>query len=232
MTFAFAAPLCLSLLVSPALRAPTTRIVPSVMQIGEDLYDKIEAKWRFLAGEAASQRISEAAAPLADEMVMQNQKDKVLFERDTRRWCLDRCLATGYCDVVEDLWDLSSEQVVKFCQACAGEDECVLDEETAYTYVGHLVNAASQPDVNVIFDAIDLDNDGVVTEAELKSHLRARGYADSAIDAIFARLDANQDGSISREELAAGFTGPQAASPMDKVDAAMPFKVPKGAKKL
>ena len=53
-------------------------------------------------------------------------RDKLLAERDTRKWCLDRCLATGYCEAVEDLWKLTTQQVVQFCEKCAGEDACEL----------------------------------------------------------------------------------------------------------
>ena len=55
---------------------------------------------------------------------MRAARDKMLAERDTRKWCLDRCLATGYCEAVEDLWKLTTQQVVQFCEKCAGEDAC------------------------------------------------------------------------------------------------------------
>ena len=35
------------------------------------------------------------------------KKDLHLATTDTRAWCADRCLATGHCDVVEDLWEMS-----------------------------------------------------------------------------------------------------------------------------
>ena len=73
---------------------------------------------------------------------MQLAKDTKLAERDTRRWCLDRCLSTGYCDAVEDLWDMTSAQVMKFCESCAAEDECQLDYDKADEYINHLSRAA------------------------------------------------------------------------------------------
>ena len=44
---------------------------------------------------------------------------------NVRGWCADRCLATGYCDAVEDLLDLTTEQVKQFCNECS-TDECEL----------------------------------------------------------------------------------------------------------
>ena len=59
------------------------------------------------------------------------QRDLNLAQKDARRWCLDRCLATGYCDAVEDLWDMSTQQVQQFCQKCANLEGCELDYELA-----------------------------------------------------------------------------------------------------
>jgi hypothetical protein len=40
--------------------------------------------------------------------------------------CADRCLATGYCDVLEDIYEMTTAQVMKFCEHCTGNDECEL----------------------------------------------------------------------------------------------------------
>ena len=77
---------------------------------------------------------------------MELQKDMRLAERDTRKWCLDRCLSTGYCDAIEDLWQMTTTQVRKFCESCAEEDECVLDYDKADEYLGHLAKAAAEGD--------------------------------------------------------------------------------------
>uniref|UniRef100_A0A7S4JUT6 EF-hand domain-containing protein n=1 Tax=Prymnesium polylepis TaxID=72548 RepID=A0A7S4JUT6_9EUKA len=55
------------------------------------------------------------------------QKDALLAQKDTRRFCLDRCLATGYCDALEDFLQMSTVQVRKFCESCSQDDECQLD---------------------------------------------------------------------------------------------------------
>ena len=75
---------------------------------------------------------------MQSDSTVQQRKDKALMERDTRRWCLDRCLATGYCDAIEDLWEMDTMQVKKFCQECASLDECELSEDKVDQYMGHL----------------------------------------------------------------------------------------------
>ena len=57
----------------------------------------------------------------------QKLRDERLAKADTRRFCLDRCLATGYCDALEDLLEMSTMQVKKFCDSCSSTDECQLD---------------------------------------------------------------------------------------------------------
>lgn len=54
------------------------------------------------------------------------RQDEALFAKDRHRWCADRCLATGYCDVLEDIYDMTTAQVQEFCEKCAAEDECEL----------------------------------------------------------------------------------------------------------
>jgi len=54
-------------------------------------------------------------------------RDEKLAQEDTRRFCLDRCLSTGYCDVLEDLLDMTTAQVQKFCDSCSNDDECQLE---------------------------------------------------------------------------------------------------------
>jgi len=51
------------------------------------------------------------------------RKDKVLASKDPQRYCAERCVSTGHCEVYEDLFDFSAEQVMEFCT------DCVLSEE-------------------------------------------------------------------------------------------------------
>ena len=54
------------------------------------------------------------------------RRDEKLAQEDPKAWCADRCLATGYCDVLEDIYEMTTMQVKKFCEHCAGDDECEL----------------------------------------------------------------------------------------------------------
>ena len=54
---------------------------------------------------------AQVAARQAREEAMIASRDAKLAERDTKKWCLERCLATGYCDAVEDILDMSTSQV-------------------------------------------------------------------------------------------------------------------------
>jgi hypothetical protein len=75
----------------------------------------------------------QSAAEMAD--MVQFRKDTRLASRDTRRWCLDRCLNTGHCDAVEDILDMSTKEVMAFCTECASIDECELDDQARSTAV-------------------------------------------------------------------------------------------------
>ncbi|KAG7359321.1 hypothetical protein IV203_015910 [Nitzschia inconspicua] len=52
-----------------------------------------------------------------------HRKDKRLAFKDPERYCADRCVATGNCDIFEDFYEMSPEQVIAFCT------ECVLSED-------------------------------------------------------------------------------------------------------
>jgi len=58
--------------------------------------------------------------------MVQHMKDIYLAAKDRKAWCADRCLATGYCDVLEDIYEMTTAQVMKFCEHCTGNDECEL----------------------------------------------------------------------------------------------------------
>lgn len=53
------------------------------------------------------------------------QKDKRLAEKSPENYCADRCLATGNCDVYEDMFKMTPSQVIEFCTNCV----LALDEE-------------------------------------------------------------------------------------------------------
>ena len=64
----------------------------------------------------------------------QSAKDKKLARSDPQKYCADRCVATGNCDVYEDIFELSAEEVLSFCNDCVlneGEDpdaECTIPD--------------------------------------------------------------------------------------------------------
>ena len=63
---------------------------------------------------------------------------------------------------------------------------------------------------NSIFDQIDKDKSGGIDKDELLFHLLELGQEYETISDMFARLDADNDGSISRQEFVDGFERYQA----------------------
>ena len=53
------------------------------------------------------------------------QRDKRLAEKSPENYCADRCLATGNCDVYEDMFRMTPSQVIEFCTNCV----LALDDE-------------------------------------------------------------------------------------------------------
>lgn len=60
-------------------------------------------------------------------------------------------------------------------------------------------------DADAVFTVIDEDGNGSITVTELTNHLSKAGYNDQAIQTVFAKLDADSDGELTKEELRAGF---------------------------
>jgi len=65
----------------------------------------------------------------ADQMesFAEHKRDERMAFLKPEKYCADRCVATGNCDIYEDFYELGPEDVLKFCE------ECVLnfDEESA-----------------------------------------------------------------------------------------------------
>lgn len=64
------------------------------------------------------------------------------------------------------------------------------------------VRAYARGDVQLIFDAMDADADGRLTVAEYRAYLRACGADDAIADAFFAHADLDENGCVTRAELA------------------------------
>ena len=54
---------------------------------------------------------------------IQMRKDRRMAREDPARYCADRCVATGNCQIWEDTFDMSAEEVQKFCKECVLSDE-------------------------------------------------------------------------------------------------------------
>eukprot|EP01083_Nonionella_stella_P100559 283760_1 len=54
---------------------------------------------------------------------IQMRKDKRMARTDPARYCADRCVATGNCEVWEDMFEMAADEVQAFC------NNCVLSEE-------------------------------------------------------------------------------------------------------
>lgn len=56
----------------------------------------------------------------------QLNRDRKLASSDPAKWCADRCLATGHCEVVEDFFKMTTQEVLDFCNSCVGDEECTI----------------------------------------------------------------------------------------------------------
>jgi hypothetical protein len=63
---------------------------------------------------------------------IQMRKDKRMARDDPMRYCADRCVATGFCEVFEDMFEMGPKEVREFCLECVlsdGEEPCDLPEK-------------------------------------------------------------------------------------------------------
>ena len=62
---------------------------------------------------------------------IQARKDRRMARDDPARYCADRCVATGNCQVWEDMFNMAAKEVQTFCKECVlSEDEepCVVPD--------------------------------------------------------------------------------------------------------
>eukprot|EP00553_Chaetoceros_curvisetus_P007791 CAMPEP_0204612990 /NCGR_PEP_ID=MMETSP0717-20131115/1026_1 /ASSEMBLY_ACC=CAM_ASM_000666 /TAXON_ID=230516 /ORGANISM="Chaetoceros curvisetus" /LENGTH=124 /DNA_ID=CAMNT_0051625269 /DNA_START=208 /DNA_END=582 /DNA_ORIENTATION=+ len=68
----------------------------------------------------------------ADADTIELRRDVRMIERNPQKYCADRCVSTGHCEVLEDMFHLDASEVVKFCTDCVlSEDEepCDIPQE-------------------------------------------------------------------------------------------------------
>jgi len=87
---------------------------------------EFEKKWMEKNGNLILKHIEETSVYNGDEDDMesfrQHAKDKKMARENPVKYCADRCIATGNCEVYEDIFELSASEVIAFCT------DCVLDE--------------------------------------------------------------------------------------------------------
>lgn len=74
-------------------------------------------------------------------------------------------------------------------------------DEVQYDMITDMVAEA-----DAIFDSIDVNKDGEISNDELQSHLEKNGYSEDSIRNLFTAMDKNADGVISREEMQFAFS--------------------------
>lgn len=124
--------------------APSSRVV-TLLNLDNHIADMIDAevdrlqdigKWRRQQAEKLNKAKDPAIPqgfdfnsgadlqPNADAAKkIQMRKDKRMARDDPARYCADRCVATGNCEVWEDMFEMAATEVQQFCT------ECVLSEE-------------------------------------------------------------------------------------------------------
>jgi len=70
------------------------------------------------------------------EAMAEHRRDERMAFMRPEKYCADRCVATGNCDILEDFYELSPEDVLKFCEECVlnfdvpedGDEGCVVPD--------------------------------------------------------------------------------------------------------
>ena len=88
---------------------------------------EFESEWMEKNRGAVLQSLNFEATVISDleeqhENFRQMTKDKKLAKEDPRRYCADRCVSTGNCDVYEDIFNFSPLEVLEFCNDCVLSD--------------------------------------------------------------------------------------------------------------
>lgn len=80
-------------------------------------------------------------------------------------------------------------------------------DEVRYDVISDMVAEA-----DAIFDSIDVNKDGGISNDELQTYLEKNGYSEYSIRNLFTAMDKNADGVISREEMQFAFSNFEATA--------------------
>lgn len=110
----------------------------------QDHHKEYEAAWMeknkgaVLSRLSDSNKVNSNIGSYPSQMMGDDQVSFAEHKRDERmaflkpdKYCADRCLATGNCDILEDFYELSAMDVLKFCEECVlNFDEDISDESS------------------------------------------------------------------------------------------------------
>lgn len=110
----------------------------------QDHHKEYEAAWMEKNKGAVLSRLSDEGSSTMGlyPSQMMDESDRETFaehKRDERmaflkpdKYCADRCMATGNCDILEDFYELGPEDVLKFCEECVlNFDESVVEGDSS-----------------------------------------------------------------------------------------------------
>jgi len=109
----------------------------------QEHHKEYEEAWMKKNKGAVLSRLSDASNTVGvypSQMVNDDREAFAEHKRDERmaflkpeKYCADRCLATGNCDILEDFYELGPEDVLKFCEECVlnFDDDAVFDENSS-----------------------------------------------------------------------------------------------------
>ena len=63
------------------------------------------------------------------EAFAEHKRDERMAFLKPEKYCADRCVATGNCDIFQDFYELGPEDVLKFCEECVLNFDEDLDSE-------------------------------------------------------------------------------------------------------
>ena len=103
----------------PVIALRTGPVVADLSATDLSRFYRTHQGWR--SGASGLERQVQVGAAASELRVV--QRDLKLMESSPHSWCVDRCLATGHCDAAEDMLQLTTTEVIAFCEAC-GAEEC------------------------------------------------------------------------------------------------------------